>query len=371
MKIRVCKIDFTTVPINELNKALAFYYGKSAYMTDEDGGTLCSDVDIDDSVINHLTMLTKSFHSNNKIIDKVLTQNEHPCCQMHSLSSTDIELENNTLIFDNYSIECMHLLKLIYTQMADHSFSTCHVSVPNLIETTHLQTAGYFEKFPTQAMLSATLPLDPARVKDFIGIQQENQLQALELLTDKKYALNPVACYHVYSNFSKLYNKYQKHRFTIEGKAHRYEGKNSENGRLIEFNMAEIVFMENESNQIQTNDLIQFYKKFFLMLNLPIEFKTSSDAFFTVDARLYAQLQERTASKIELICNLDNKTLAIGSINTHHDFFSKRFNLTNRYGVISTKCTGIGIERLLIALYSYHSNNVKELLIHAYSSLNK
>lgn len=370
MKKRDYRIDFATVPINELNKALAFYYGKSAYISDTDGGTLHYDVEIDDDVLSYLAEMSKSSQSS-KLIDKVSTSDGHSCCQMHSFSNSDIELDNNTLIFDNESIECMHLIKLIYTQMADADFSTRHVSVPNLIQISHLQTAGYFEKFPTQAMLGATLPLDPSQVKTFVAMHQANQVQALDMLTFKQYALNPVTCYHIYSNFSKLYDKYKHHRFTVEGKAHRYEGKNSENGRLIEFHMAEIVFIENETNQIHMNDLIQFYKKFFLLLNIPIEFKTSSDAFFTVDAKFHAQLQERTASKIELICHLDQTSFAIGSINAHHDYFIKRFDLGNKYNVISTKCTGIGIERLLIALYSYHLNNLKGLLLHAYSCINK
>lgn len=369
MKGKACKIDFTVTDIHELNKALAFYFGQSAYITAADGGTLYHDVDINDDVICHLVELSKASHSG-RLVDKLGAISAPACCLMHSFSDTDIELENSTLIFDQQSVECMHLIKLIYTQMAEYYFATNHVSVPNLIETRHLQTAGYFEKFPTQAMLTATLPLDPIQVKNFITHHQKEALSSLDFFSDKKYALNPVTCYHIYSNFSKLYNKYQNYRFTVEGKAHRYEGRNTENGRLIEFHMAEIVLVENESNQVQTNKLIEFYKELFLMLNIPIEFKTSSDAFFTIDAKLHAQLQERTLSKIELICTLDDKSLSIGSINTHHEYFVKRFGL-GESGAITTKCTGIGLERLLIVLYSYHSNNAKELLTHVYSSLNK
>lgn len=368
MKTRACNIDFSIVPLQELNKALAFYYGKSAYITAENGGTLHYHLDIDDDVINHLLEMSKSSHAN-KLIDHI-PQHTPSCCQIHSFTEIDVELENGTLIFDQYSSECIHLIKQIYIQMAEYYFSTHHLSVPNVIETRFLQTAGYFEKFPTQAMLCATLPLEPIRVKDFVARYQNDPLHALEFFSDKKYALNPVTCYHIYSNFSKLQHKYSSYRYTIEGKAHRYEGKNSEAGRLIEFHMAEIVLIENESDHIQINELIQFYKHFFFLLNIPVEFQTSSDAFFTVDAKLHAQLQERTASKIELICPLTHTNFALGSINTHHDYFVKRFDLAKN-GAISTKCTGIGIERLLIALYSYHPNNVKELLTHVYSSLDQ
>ena len=370
MNIRACKVDFTMVPIDELNKALAFYYGKSTYITDTDGGVLYSDVHIDDTVIIHLTELIKSPQPS-QVIDGVSSSHEYVCCQMHQFAVSDIELESSTLILGNYSIECIHLIKLIYSQMANSYFATQHISVPNVIEIKHLQAAGYFEKFPTQAMIAATLPLAPDQVQNFIRQQKVDPSQALEYISYKQYALNPVACYHVYSQFPKLYKKYQGYRFTIEGKAHRYEGKNKENGRLIEFNMAEIVFLERESKIVSVQELIQFYKDFFELLRLPIVFKTSSDAFFTIDAKFHAKLQERTASKIELICNLNNTNLAIGSINTHYDYFSKRFELEKSYDIISTKCTGIGIERLLMSLYSYHAHHVKELLIHAYSSLHK
>ncbi|HVT63066.1 MAG TPA: aminoacyl--tRNA ligase-related protein [Legionellaceae bacterium] len=370
MKSRVCKIDLNKVCIHELNKALAFYYGQSAYITEKDGGTLYYNINIDDAVIHHLSEMSKS-SSYSKLIDQVPSQHlSSSCCQMHNLAMTEIELENSTFLFDQRSIECMHLIKQIYIRMADHYFSTYHIAVPNIIETNHLHTAGYFEKFPAQAMLCATLPLQPFQVKDFIEMQRENFFKGLTLFSDNKYALNPVTCYHIYSNFSKLFNKYQHCRFTIEGKAHRYEGKNNSSGRLLEFHMIEMVFMENDADYIQLTDLIQFYKNFFLMLNIPVEFKTSSDAFFNIDAKLQAQLQERASAKIELICSFDQKNIAIGSINTHHDHFVKRFNLAKNH-ISTTKCTGIGIERLLLALYSYHSDHVKELLTHVHSSLNK
>ena len=371
MKTRACPINLASISLDELNKALAFYYGKSAYLTDADGGTLHYHTDIDDSIISKLLDLGKLAFPSGKVIDTVIPETNQACCQTHHVSAFDMELDNGTLLLDRLAIECLHLLRLIYIRLADDYFSTHHISVPNLIDIHHLQTAGYFEKFPAQAMVAGTLPLDPFQVTHFLGMHQGNPSDALEFFSEKKYAANPVTCYHVYSNFSKLYDRFHAYRFTVEGKAHRYEGKNSQKGRLIEFNMSEIVFMEHETNVIPVEEIIRFYKEFFVLFNLPVVFKTGSDAFFTIDAKLHAQMQERSASKIELICRFADTDFAVGSINTHHDYFVKRFNLESRYGVLSTKCTGIGMERLFMALRSVHSDKLKELLIHVYSRLDQ
>jgi hypothetical protein len=366
VKKRLCNIDITGVSLSELNKSLAFYYGQAAFFSAEDKLTLHYHVEIEDEDIEQLVQLTKSPESD-RLIDIGSINQASACCSLHQLDSKDIQLDNSTIIFDADSIECIAMIKRLYTHMANQWFSTHHVAVPNLIDIQHLKTAGYFEKFPAQAMLVSTLPLDPAKVLSVNEVDSGDLQAVVGHYTHTGHALNPVTCYHVYSNFQQLYSQHKAYRFTLEGASHRYEGKHQEAGRLIEFKMLEIVFFENLNNAVSTKQLIKFYKEFFSLLALPVGFKVSSDAFFSTDANLRSQMQQRSASKVEIFCHIKERTCVLGSINAHHDYFVNRFGLNKLKQIDTTKCTGIGIERLLMTLRAYHPNRVKEILTNAYS----
>lgn len=367
MKKRMCTVDLSNTSIAELNKSLAFYYGKNAFVSD-DGQTVHHNIDLSDEVILKLAKMTKSSDKEAKVVASANLQYKK-CCAWHDFNDSDLVLNSRALILSEKTLKHINYLKRIHTDMANAWFSTEHLAVPNIIENEYLHKADYFSKFPAQAMLVSTLPLDPSYVESVVSsCNTANYTETFGHYVNTQYALNPVTCYHVYSNFNDLHKKSGSMQFTLEGKAHRYEGKNREKNRLVEFNMVEIVFMETEKTVVDINKLVNFYQKFFELLQLPIDFKVSSDAFFTTDADLRSQLQERSGSKIEMIFSTGKKSLALGSINSHHDFFVKRFNLHAPYLVNTTKCTGLGVDRLMFALYSYYPESLDSILINAYKT---
>ena len=107
-------------------------------------------------------------------------------------------------------------------------------------------------------------------------------------------------------------------------------------------------------------NLINEIKKFIKLTELNCSIEVADDPFFIgdIDKKLF---QHSFELKYEILATIPflKKKIAIGSINFHMDTFGKAFNINNNTKKIFSGCIGIGFERLLLALYSQHGNNIK------------
>jgi len=345
------------VDSKEFLKNLRFYYGKNVSI-DFESSYVCGPIDVNEKAVHAIYSMTQTYNSKLKheISSFECTVN---CVCVNFDNKTEILLPTGCTINGEVRDENIVNLSKLFKLLAKTYFDSSHVTVPNIIGMDVLTRTGYFEKFPNQAIIVSVMRLEPELALNFSSGQFDS-------FDHRAFALNPVTCYHIYSNFSSLYERYKNNAYTLTGKAHRFEGLNSEKGRKSEFDIVEIVFFESTVS-ISIDKIIEFYNELFNMLGLSVRYVTSSDSFFSKDADLSAKLQLRTSSKIEIeVVGSQLTNNVIASINSHADYFVERFSL-DKVGIKTTKCTGFGVERLLDHLEEIYSDNANERISDAVS----
>jgi seryl-tRNA synthetase len=90
-------------------------------------------------------------------------------------------------------------------------------------------------------------------------------------------------------------------------------------------------------------------------LGLDVRVDVANDPFFGRAGRLLASSQRQAALKLEILCPIDGRDVAISSGNCHGDHFGEAFDIRTPDGEHAhTACIGFGIERITLALLWTH-----------------
>lgn len=233
-----------------------------------------------------------------------------------------------------------------------------HVTGSALISRAVLLAAGYYRHFPNMVNAVARLRnnyWDGVSVAQ-LGPDQGDELSSFYVASD--VVLNPVPCYHIYSQAHELVHRYGSTRFTIEAPAFRYESHNHGKTRLAEFSMFELVSMGTvEAVAMEHRRFVGSFERLFQKLRLPYRIVTASDGFFGDDPASKRGAQLSCGSKYEVRVPVDDGELSVGSINRHGKVFVNAFGLGALGPIQETCCAGVGFERLSYAR-RYHGSQV-------------
>ena len=225
---------------------------------------------------------------------------------------------------------------------------------------------NYLSEFPQQSLLVTGLKQNFLNYKKFSSKygknKHYNKVKINNQFEEAKYGLQPAVCDNCYYALSNL-KSYKNSVYTTYNKVFRNEtSKFRSLDRLLSFSVRDIMFVGDkqfvlEMRQKLINEIIKFIK----ITDLNCSIEVADDPFFIgdIDKKLFQQSFQLKYEVLALIPFLKKK-IAIGSINFHMDTFGKAFNINNNNKKIFSGCIGIGFERLLLALYSQHGNNIKK-----------
>jgi seryl-tRNA synthetase len=183
--------------------------------------------------------------------------------------------------------------------------------------------------------------------------------------------LVPAACFPCYPTYAGRTLEDEGVALSWQGRIFRQESRNATGlSRLREFSVRELVFVGTETFvQAARRRALELVDALFRRCALSFTIATASDPFFATVAAAKTFWQQSQEVKHEIIvpyassaagarANGDGgseATVAVGSVNYHENFFGRRFAIAARDGELAhTACVGIGIERLMLAVYAQH-----------------
>ncbi|WP_162907820.1 hypothetical protein [Allorhizocola rhizosphaerae] len=242
---------------------------------------------------------------------------------------------------------------LAFRRLADrwHATEERHPSaMPASALATHLRS------FPHQATFAAALDPADANLGEFADgpVTAPNGTVALTRIAPVTTVLTPAACYHVYAGHAREHlseARYVSTRNTCFRRESRYEPLL----RQWSFAMREIVCLgtpaEADAFLAQARAAVDYFA---LLIDVPLDWTPATDPFFRPHTNPGYLLQRIQPSKHEA---LYGGSLALGSVNLHHDHFGTAFGITRDGAPATTACVAFGVERWLYALTDRHGSD--------------
>jgi seryl-tRNA synthetase len=218
---------------------------------------------------------------------------------------------------------------------------------PAMLPARHLET--YLRAFPHQATFPVAL--DPAddNLADFADgpVVGSGGDVTLTRRAPVSQVLTPAACYHLYvahRGEALAAPQYLTTRNTCFRQERRYEPLR----RQCSFSMREIVCLGTEEETAAFLEAGRgLVDRFAALIGLPFDWVAATDPFFRPGSNPAYLLQRVQPTKHEATYA---GSLAIGSVNQHHDHFGAAFGITRRHAPAASACIAFGIERWLFAL---------------------
>jgi seryl-tRNA synthetase len=200
----------------------------------------------------------------------------------------------------------------------------CQVVVPQFIERSVLERAGYFDSFPASVLEEA-------------GGQ----------------CMPPATCYHCYAKLAAAALP-ENGVWTCIARCRRKEAKR-EPGRLQTFTMREVVLVGSATwVRTRRQEWMDQILAFAQSMSMSVAIEPATDPFFGGgEARGRKLLQQVKQLKYELRARVDTRgtQLAVSSFNLHETFFAHRFELRLPDGTDAySGCIAFGLERWALAL---------------------
>ncbi len=242
-------------------------------------------------------------------------------------------------------------------------FMASEEKLPNVISIDSLSKTNHLSSFPEHLHFISHLEENLDNIDNFANkSKQENLDQTKSILktANPEIVHNPSTCYNC---FAALKNKKIQNNMAVTAKSacHRYESSNhNELGRLLEFDLREVIFLGSPDYVRQTRkETLDLVKALSNEWELGGSLQTENDPFFTSDFEVKAKHQRNMKMKYEFRAYLSKKkqSLSIMSSNLHSLTFSKAFNITCDLFPVHTGCLGFGVERFAIALVSQHGSD--------------
>lgn len=238
-------------------------------------------------------------------------------------------------------------------------FAAPKYAFPALIGADLLDQCQYFRNFPTALSFVSHLREDHASIRSFAreAVWSDGHLSFdTARLSPVDCLLAPSVCFHWYACLAGT--TLDAKTITAAGKCFRYESANLAGlERLWDFTMREIVFAGPAAYVLAQRDAcIRHGVALLERLGLAYEVTTATDPFFADVYAAQAAYQQGFELKYELLAPLpySGRTLAVGSINYHQDFFGRSFGIQAQGAAAHTGCIGFGLERLALAFLAQH-----------------
>ena len=219
--------------------------------------------------------------------------------------------------------------------------------VPPAIDFAALGRAEYFASFPQWLTLASHLSDDPAVLQH---VAEHNAITAA--VAPARVALNPAACYHVYSAFAGDVIDTPK-IVTVQADCWRHEGRRYATlEREWAFTMREVVCIGSDDQaRAFVARCIDRVTEFARALDLDATLVVATDPFFAPAASAKLMLQRLKELKRELLLPVHPTTrIAASSFNLHDTFFGESFDIRLANGEPATSaCVAFGLERWLLA----------------------
>ena len=209
-------------------------------------------------------------------------------------------------------------------------FKTHHLGLAQIVPKQQLEKMGYLPRDKKQVAESKVYP----QIHD-------------------ECCLTPAVCLPLYPLLPHLLDKKDSLAFSTRGFAHRNECGQFESEtpalRLRHFQVRELIKVGDSGQISETkNFFISFAEKFANHFGIQIQVVTANDIFFEPQDTKTAILQLLSQSKLEMIAQIGEKQVSLGSFNNHDDHFTSLY-LPQRKNLKSC-CIGIGLERAAYAI---------------------
>ena len=223
---------------------------------------------------------------------------------------------------------------------------------PGLIAARHLARVNYFQSFPHLA----TFPVSHREHSDSlntIAAVDDGGPIPLGELEPVEHVLTPAACYHFYPLLED--EVLDAPRFlTTCCQCYRHETFYRPLERQWQFAMREIVCV-GSAQEVQAflDDYQRIVKGFAETLGIPLRYAPATDPFFRPQSNPKALAQRVDPVKTEMLFG----SLAIGSFNSHRNFFGEAFNIRRGADTAFSGCVAFGLERWLLAFLATHGSD--------------
>ncbi|MEU0119330.1 aminoacyl--tRNA ligase-related protein [Streptomyces bobili] len=346
----------TAASAEELQKALTFYYGSDTVQVRQEAEGLSVEVGVRLTESELADVVRHFLRGHRDVPVQVIAEHGPVASTALPLPPGDdrIPIAGGTYLQGpEWGAALERTRQLVYERVAAE-FDAPHLTGSAQISREVLLRAGYFRKFPNLVnVVSRIRPdyWDGVTVSRLRPGQNETLASFYE---PSDLVLNPVTCYHVYSNALELHRRHRTELFAIEGPIFRHEAHNHSATRLAEFRMFELVRLgRRDEVSAEFERLLDSFSRFFISLGLPHRVVSASDAFFGDDPSLSRDAQLLNGSKFEVRVPLADGELSVASVNAHGEVFADAFGLRDAMGVETTCCAGIGLDRLTYALLAH------------------
>jgi len=236
-------------------------------------------------------------------------------------------------------------------------------SFPTVIGADVLHKCRYLQSFPQFVTLASHLCEDMDVINRFsreVSLMDSEIVVPAQTLAAPKTVLSPTVCFHF---FAWLQNKELDgpRCVTAMGHCHRYEAKTMSGlERLWDFRMREIVYAGNSAAVERWRaDCLEMCVNLLNSWDITYEIVSATDPFYVDGYGSVASYQAAFELKYEIRVPLPyspGRSMAIGSINRHHDFFGNAMGFTEKgfEGHAHTACVGFGLERVAWAWLCTH-----------------
>jgi seryl-tRNA synthetase len=228
-----------------------------------------------------------------------------------------------------------------------------------------LSRCGYLESHPNAISMVTHVVDDFDVIEEFRQANESGgavRLPDPAVLAVPESCLNPAACFPCYQALEGIRLPTAGRTLSWLGRVFRHESRNTAGlDRLAEFNVRELVFLGREEHvREECSRLLVRLGELLDEWDLDCRIETASDPFFATVSAAKTFWQQSREVKLELRILVDpgeeeSRRIACGSINQHDQFFGTRFQIdAGDDGWATTACAGLGIERLVLAVFSQH-----------------
>ena len=237
---------------------------------------------------------------------------------------------------------------------------------------------NYFSEFPQQIILSAALENDYSSRENFAKkYHKDEQYSSVNMEQDfahSHFGMQCAVCDTCYYNIRGSRN-YPNSLFTTHNRVYRNEKSPTDSlDRLTEFTVRDIMFVGSKEHVLEYRQhMLNEAENLLAGLDLESKIETADDPFFTNDTVMKNLFQSSAELKYELQVKLNHSGafIAVGSVNTHLDFFGESFDIRlEDESYAYSGCTGIGFERLAYALYCQYGEKTDNWPAQVRSMLN-
>lgn len=240
-------------------------------------------------------------------------------------------------------------------------FGTAARSFPASMPAELLHACGYFDSHPNMSTFATHLVEDLDVIEAFREANEETETfvpPPPASFAPPEVCLVPAACFPCYPTYAGRTLEEEGVALSWQGRIFREESRNATGlSRLREFGVRELVFVGTEPFvRAARRRALELVDALFRRCELSFAIATASDPFFATVAAAKTFWQQSQEVKHEiLVPYAADQTVAAGSVNYHENFFGRRFAIAARDGELAhTACVGIGIERLMLAVYAQH-----------------